>query len=57
MRQRGHLTRATMALLFAILPLSIPVPAFADTLPEAWALAYENQSDIAFRACRPACHR
>lgn len=46
MRQRGHLTRATMALLFAILPLSIPVPAFADTLPEAWALAYETNPTL-----------
>jgi TolC family type I secretion outer membrane protein len=50
MTQRGHLTRATMALLFAILPLTLSAKADADTLPEAWASAYETNPTL--RAAR-----
>src|SRR5689334_14605494 len=50
MKQRGHLSRATMALLFAILPLSLPAKAFAENLPDAWAAAYETNPTL--RAAR-----
>lgn len=50
MRHRGHLARATMALLFAILPLTLSERAFSENLPDAWAAAYETNPTL--RAAR-----